>query len=56
MASTILIALAWLALTAAPAAAWGRAHVALGQAVLGLLYLLPPATRMTLEHHPLHFL
>jgi hypothetical protein len=57
MASTILIALVWLALTAEPAAAWGPAtHVALGQAVLGSLYILPPAIRLILERHPLHFL
>ena len=57
VASTIPTAMAWLALSAEPAAAWGPAtHVALGQAVLGALYLLPPAVRLVLERHPLHFL
>lgn len=30
--------------------------MALGEAVLGSLYLLPPATRLLLERYPLHFL
>jgi hypothetical protein len=30
--------------------------VALGEAVLGALYLLPPAVRELLERHPIHFL
>ena len=40
-----------------PAAAWGPAtHVALGEAVLGALYLVPPVVRVVLERYPLHFL
>ncbi len=40
-----------------PVAAWGPAtHIALGEAVLGALYLLPPAVRAILERFPLHFL
>jgi len=52
-----LTALGWLVLVPEPAAAWGPAtHVALGEAVLGSLYLLPPAIRAILERFPLHFL
>jgi hypothetical protein len=52
-----LTALGWLLLVPEPAAAWGPAtHVALGEAVLGSLYLLPPAVRAILERFPLHFL
>jgi hypothetical protein len=37
--------------------AWGPAtHIALGEAILGALYLLPPAVRALLEKYPLHFL
>jgi Zinc dependent phospholipase C len=51
------IALGWLVLVPAPVAAWGPAtHVAIGEAVLGALYLLPPAVRAVLERFPLHFL
>lgn len=40
-----------------PVAAWGPAtHVAIGEAVLGALYLVPPAVRALLERYPLHFL
>jgi hypothetical protein len=53
----LLFALGWILLDADPVAAWGPAtHVALGQAVLGSLYLLPPAIRLLLERFPLHFL
>jgi hypothetical protein len=53
----LLLAAAWLALTPDPVFAWGPAtHVALGEAVLGALYLLPPAVRALLERFPLHFL
>ena len=53
----LLVALGWLALVPEPAWAWGPAtHVALGEALLGSLYLLPPAVRAVLESHPLHFL
>jgi hypothetical protein len=52
----VLIALAWL-LVPEPVWAWGPAtHVALGEAVLSALYLVPPAVRSLLERYPLHFL
>ena len=51
------IALLWLLLVPEPVYAWGPAtHVALGEMVLGALYLLPPTARALLESHPLHFL
>jgi hypothetical protein len=57
LAAAVLTALAWLLLVPGEAAAWGPAtHVALGEAVLGSLYLLPPAVRAILERYPLHFL
>ncbi len=52
-----LVALGWLVLVPDPVLAWGPAtHVALGEAVLASLYLLPPAIQAVLERHPLHFL
>jgi len=55
--ASLLVALGWLALAPEPAAAWGPAtHIALGEAVLGALYLVPPAVRAILERFPLHFL
>lgn len=57
MAGWVLVAFAWLFLVPAEAAAWGPGtHVALGELVLGSLYLLPPAIRSLLERHPIHFL
>jgi hypothetical protein len=57
IASALCIALGWLLLAPEPAAAWGPAtHIALGEALLGALYLVPPAVRAILERHPLHFL
>lgn len=51
------LAAGWMLLCAEPAWAWGPAtHVALGEAVLGALYLVPPAVRALLERYPLHFL
>ena len=51
------VAFGWLLLVPEPAYAWGPAtHVALGEMVLGALYLLPPAARALLERYPLHFL
>ena len=51
------VAVAWLLLLPEPASAWGPAtHVALGEAVLGSLYLVPPAVRAVLQRYPLHFL
>jgi hypothetical protein len=57
MIGPLLVAVAWLLLAPEPVAAWGPAtHVALGEAVLASLYLLPPAVRALLERYPLHFL
>jgi len=53
----LFIVVGWLLLVPEPLAAWGPAtHVALGEALLGALYLVPPAIRAVLELHPLHFL
>ncbi len=53
----LLMALAWLALVPEPVWAWGPAtHVAVGEAVLSALYLVPPAVRALLEAYPKHFL
>ena len=55
--AALSFALGWLILVPEPAYAWGPAtHVALGEAVLGALYLVPPAIRAVLERYPLHFL
>ncbi len=57
MAGWVLVAFAWLLLTPLEAAAWGPGtHIALGELVLGSLYLLPPAVRALLERYPIHFL
>lgn len=51
------MAVAWLLLVPADAAAWGPGtHIALGEAILASLYLLPPALRALLERYPIHFL
>jgi hypothetical protein len=51
------VAVGWLLLAPQPAAAWGPGtHLALGEAVLGALYLVPPAVAAILERYPLHFL
>jgi len=56
IAAPLLIAIGWI-LVPEPVWAWGPGtHVALGEAVLSALYLLPPAIRAILERHPLHFL
>jgi len=53
----LLLAAAWILLGPEPVAAWGPAtHLALGEAALGSLYLLPPAIKAVLERYPLHFL
>jgi hypothetical protein len=53
----LFLALGWILLVPEPALAWGPGtHVALGEAVLGALYLVPPAVRAVLESHPMHFL
>jgi hypothetical protein len=56
MLGALLIAVAWI-LIPQPASAWGPGtHIALGELVLGSLYLLPPAVRTLLERFPIHFL
>jgi hypothetical protein len=53
----LVVAVGWLVLVPEPVAAWGPAtHVALGEAILGALYLVPPVVRAVLERFPLHFL
>jgi Zinc dependent phospholipase C len=50
-------AFAWMVLVPEQVAAWGPAtHVALGEALLTSLYLVPPAVRAIIERYPLHFL
>ena len=57
MARVATLVVAWLLLDPEPLAAWGPAtHVALGEALLSSLYLVPPAIRAILERYPLHFL
>lgn len=52
----LLLVAAWTLIPEA-AAAWGPGtHVALGEFVLGSLYLLPPAVRALLQDYPIHFL
>lgn len=51
------VATALLATSPDPLWAWGPGtHVALGETLLGSLYLLPPALRVLLERFPVHFL
>ncbi len=53
----LLVVGGWLLLVPQPVLAWGPAtHIAVGEALLGALYLVPPAIRAILEFHPLHFL
>jgi len=55
--AALSVAVGWLLLLPEPVSAWGPAtHIALGEAVLGSLYLLPPAVRAVLQRYPLHFL
>ena len=57
MLEAVLVALGWLLLCPEPVAAWGPGtHVALGEMLLGSLWLLPPAARAIIERRPLHFL
>lgn len=57
LTAAVGLAIGWLLLCPTDAFAWGPAtHVALGEAVLGALYLVPPAIRAVLERYPLHFL
>jgi hypothetical protein len=54
---SLLLAVAWLALSPDPAWAWGPAtHVYIGSAVLNSLALLPPAVRALLAAYPSDFL
>ncbi|MCJ7628627.1 MAG: zinc dependent phospholipase C family protein [Longimicrobiales bacterium] len=55
--TAVWLALAWIFLVPEPLGAWGPAtHVALGEALLNSLYLLPPALSALLESHPIQFL
>ncbi len=55
--SALAVALGWLTLAPEPVFAWGPAtHVAIGEAVLSSLYLVPPGIRAILERYPLHYL
>lgn len=57
LVEAVILAMAWLLLAPDPVLAWGPAtHVALGEAVLSSLFLVPPAIRALLEKYPLHFL
>ncbi len=57
LASSLVWAVIWLLLTPAEAWAWGPGtHVAVGQAVLSSLHLLPPAIRAVLERNRIAYL
>lgn len=57
MSRVLWLVFGWFLLLPEDAFAWGPAtHVALGEAVLASLYLVPPAVRAVLEKYPLHFL
>ncbi|MEJ2207005.1 MAG: zinc dependent phospholipase C family protein [Gemmatimonadota bacterium] len=54
--AVLLLSVSWL-LIPEPVLAWGPAtHVALGEALLGALYLVPPAIQAIVARFPLHFL
>ncbi|MFP3947531.1 MAG: zinc dependent phospholipase C family protein [Longimicrobiales bacterium] len=55
--SVAALAGGWLLLTPDPLLAWGPGtHIALGEAVLATLHLLPAAVRALLQSNPVHFL
>jgi hypothetical protein len=55
--SFLLLTLAWLFLFPSEGAAWGPGtHVALGEALLASLHLLPPAIAAVVGRFPIHFL
>ncbi len=57
LAASLIWAVVWLLLTPAEALAWGPGtHVAIGQAVLSSLHLLPPAIRTLLERNRIAYL
>ncbi|MSR36043.1 MAG: hypothetical protein EXR95_05275 [Gemmatimonadetes bacterium] len=57
MLGALAVALAWFFLCPEHLWAWGPGtHVALGETLLGSLWLLPPAVRQILERWPIHFL
>lgn len=54
---SLVWALVWVLITPGEAFAWGPAtHIAIGEAVLSSLHLLPPAIRTLLERHRIAFL
>ncbi len=55
--SCLLWALVWLLVAPGEALAWGPGtHIAIGEAILSSLHLLPPTVRAVLERHRLPFL
>lgn len=57
MLGALLVAIGWLFLCPDDLRAWGPGtHVAIGETLLGSLWLLPPAVRQILERWPIHFL
>lgn len=57
LVTPLVLACGWLVLAPQPVFGWGPAtHIALGEAVLSSLYLLPPALQLLLARYPLHFL
>ena len=57
MIGSLVVALAWVFLCPEHAWAWGPGtHIALGETLLGSLWLVPPAVRAILDRWPLHFL
>jgi len=57
LSASLTLALVALLCDPADAAAWGPGtHVALGEGLLGALYLLPTTLRVLLERFPVHFL
>ncbi len=57
MILAVVLALGWLLLSPGEALAWGPAtHIALGEAVLSSLHLLPPTVASLLRRHRLSFL
>jgi hypothetical protein len=57
LAASLLWAVLWILMTPGEALAWGPAtHIAIGEAVLSSLHLVPPAIKTLLERHRVPFL
>ncbi len=53
----IAVAVAWVLVSPEPVQAWGPGtHIALGEALLKALFLLPPAIRAVIQRYPADFL